>query len=598
MASVQRTRPFTVIAQDPGVRDAAGRIITAQVDIPAERLGPGPWGHRVHVIDFDGEADVLYKPGGEEQPEDVSRDHYAGADNQTLLNDPRFHAQNAYALVMRTVARFEQALGRHVAWGFDSHQLKIVPHAFMDTNAFYSRSDEALLFGWFHGESGRIFSCLCHDVVVHETTHALLDGIRGRFKDPSSHDQAAFHEGFADVVALLSVFSLPGVVHALLPRVPDAPDQVRQGDVQPESLKQSVLLELAEQMGWELSGIRGRALRQSAQLTPSTKYYLVDPEFQPAHRRGEILVAAMMTAFLEVWAGRMAQLGGLAEGLFHRARVIEEGSSAADYLLTMAVRALDYTPPVHLEFPDYLSALITSDVEIHPDDSRYRFRDHLRASFAAYGIEPAKGKYVPTLTDAQRARRGRVGMPEDPSEDAATTGHDEPGAWGPYRGRVLSYRGTHFEPLARDADEVFKFIWENREALRLYEGAFTKVLSVRPCLRIGPDGFVLRETVAEYYQVVRVRRDELAAFEMEFPNDMPAETVVPLYGGGTLIFDEFGRLKFYIHNSLDNAARQSSRIAHLWQAGVFRSPVRAQNTFAELHRRRTLDIETSPQETW
>jgi hypothetical protein len=59
-------------------------------------------------------------------------------------------------------------------------------------------------------------ACLSHDVVVHETTHALLDGLRNGFSTFISEDQAAFHEGFADIVALLSVFAQEPVVdHAL-----------------------------------------------------------------------------------------------------------------------------------------------------------------------------------------------------------------------------------------------------------------------------------------------------------------------------------------------------------------------------------------------
>ena len=71
------------------------------------------------------------------------------------------------------------------------------------------------MFGYFAGTNDEtICSCLSHDVVAHETTHALVDGLRERYTDPSSPDQAAFHEGFADIVAILSIFSLPEVVAA------------------------------------------------------------------------------------------------------------------------------------------------------------------------------------------------------------------------------------------------------------------------------------------------------------------------------------------------------------------------------------------------
>src|SRR6185503_2322557 len=108
-----------------------------------------------------------------------------------LLRDPSFHAQNVYATVMRTLSRFEFALGRRVRWGFETHQVKVAPHAFADANAFYSSDDEALVFGYFPaGDGTMVYSALSHDVVAHETTHALLDGIRHRFLDPSSPDQA------------------------------------------------------------------------------------------------------------------------------------------------------------------------------------------------------------------------------------------------------------------------------------------------------------------------------------------------------------------------------------------------------------------------
>src|SRR5262249_5662888 len=134
---------------------------------------------------------------------------------QKLPEDPRFYAQNVYAIVMRTLAQFEFALWGRWASGFHGHQIHIVPHPFARSKAFYFRADRAIFFWYFMGSNGKlVFTCLSHDVVAHETTHALLDGLRKRYMERSTPDQAAFHEGFADVVAVLSVFSLPDVVDA------------------------------------------------------------------------------------------------------------------------------------------------------------------------------------------------------------------------------------------------------------------------------------------------------------------------------------------------------------------------------------------------
>jgi hypothetical protein len=478
-------------------------MLTASVTLPPEYLAGGPWGYRVQVVDFDTSTDKLYpRLEYELDKNGAARDPFADEDPGKLASNPQFHAQNVYALVMNTLARFEKALGRRLSWAFAGHQLKVVPHAFADANAFYSRGDEALLFGYFEAKNGEtIFTCLSHDVVVHETTHALLDGLRGRFTDPSSPDQAAFHEGFADIVALLSVFSLPGVVEEILARktseknVPT--NLIPLGAVDPENLKKSALLGLAEQMGGELSAVRGEALRHSVTLAVSADH-IKNPDFLVPHRRGEILVAAIMNAFVRAWSERLDSLRSVSDGYLDLQRVAEEGRDAADYLLTMSIRALDYTPPVHLEFCDYLSAIITADLEVRPVESRYRFRDNLRQSFRDFGIDAARGTVTPSL-DGKKVNPETTAV--QPPED---------GAWLAISSLALTYDRTHSDPLTRDADEVFRFIWENRDQLELTDDAYSKVLSVRPSLRVGPDGFVLRETVAEFYQVLRLRPRELS----------------------------------------------------------------------------------------
>ncbi|HEV2803056.1 MAG TPA: hypothetical protein VGW12_21495 [Pyrinomonadaceae bacterium] len=565
-----RTRKLTIIAQDPSVR-ANRRILRARVEVPAEDLAPGPWGYRVHVVDYDSSTGTLYRPlKYRPLKSETDGDIFANASDEELLSNPNFHAQNVYAIVMRTLARFEFALGRRVSWGFYGHQIKVAPHAFADANAFYSERDQALMFGYFPGRKGRmVWSCLSHDVVAHEATHALLDGLRERYTDPSSPEQAGFHEGFADIVALLSVFSLPDIVGILidLDSPEKRPRQIARKTLTIENMRDSMLLGLAKEMGQELPTVRGDALRRSAKLTPS-RDYIKSREFAEPHRRGEILVAAVMNAFLSVWQQRLSALGDVAPGYLDRGRVVEEGATAADYLLTMVIRALDYAPPVNLEFCDFLSAILTSDREINPVDAKYNFRDTLRKSFISYGIDPAsKGT------------------------------ESDPGIWEPPQSN-LNYTRTHFESMQRDPDEVFRFIWDNRKALSLYDDAYSRVLSVRPCLRIGPDGFALRETVAEYMQIINLQASELKILQIKVPEGMPKDQEVRLYGGGALIFDEYGRLKYHVRTRVNDRERQTQRLKFLWEYGYFRDGATAFRSFSNLHRQRAMALSNNISEEW
>ena len=177
--------------------------------------------------------------------------------------DRAFHARNTYAIVMRVLARFERALGRRVGWSFLGHQLTVAPHAFLDLNAYYSKDDHAIFFGYYPGESGTVLTCLSHEVIAHETTHALVDGLRPDYMYPSSPDQAAFHEGFADIVALLSVLSLREVVTAALDlHTSKEQELIRASALTEKAFKEGVLFGLAQQVGEAMYGTHGVALRQ------------------------------------------------------------------------------------------------------------------------------------------------------------------------------------------------------------------------------------------------------------------------------------------------------------------------------------------------
>jgi hypothetical protein len=246
-------------------------------------------------------------------------------------------------------------------------------------------------------------------------------------------------------------------------------------------------------------------------------------------------------------------------------------------------------PPVHLRFGDALSAALTADFEVRPDDSRYELRAHMRRSFAAFGFKPG-------------SRR----------EDGSGLWQDAP--------EGLRYNRVRFDSMKTDEDEVFRFIWDNRDLLDLCPGAYTQVLNVRPSVRIGADGFVLRETVAQYYQVARFTREEMKEASVKLPQDYldslieeerrlldetggdehhahgnqvaaAKEITTALYGGGVLIFNEYGRVKYWIHNDV-LGRDQNDRLAYLWEQGQLQPdrtmPLLREGRFAALHRMRAL----------
>jgi hypothetical protein len=304
-------------------------------------------------------------------------------------------------------------------------------------------------------------------------------------------------------------------------------------------------------MGQELSKVRGQALRRSVKLKRG-KPYREMPEYQEPHDRGELLVAAMMNSFIDIWIARLAKIGTLADGMKDRSLVVEEGAKVADHLLTMGIRALDYCPPTDITFPDYLSALLTIDREVVPDDSKYGYRAALLENFKAYDIAHA--------------------------DDAGADG-----TWSRWEGELV-YSRSHFDSMLRDEQEVARFLWENQRALELHPDAYIQVESVRPCSRIGPDGFILRETVAVYTQIMTLSAGELRTeLKIKPPPEMLRTERVRIYGGGALIFDEYGQLKYQIRNRIEDAARQTDRLRYLWESGYFDQPPDPASHFALLH---------------
>jgi subtilisin family serine protease len=516
-------RRLRVFSADPGRASSmrTRRFATTVVEVDWEPdLRPGPVGEYVEVVDIDPSSRRAYEPVDLDAPELLAQD---GVEPSEGL--PQFHHQMAYAVSMKTIGHFRQALGRAPFWNEryvkDApegernrfvRRLRIYPHALRQPNAFYSPDKRALLLGYFRAGSpgsievlqgGMIFTCLSFDIVAHETTHALLDGLHPRWKEWTNRDMPAFHEAFADLMALFQHFTMPDMVV----------DAIRQS--QGRLRLAESLGALARQFG---QAVGGHGALRDAIGTPG------DPgDYEGAadpHSLGAVLVAAIFDAWLQVYEDRTADLFRLATsgtGVLPAGeippdlalRLAEEASKLAGHFLNICIRALDYSPPVDMTFGDYLRAMITADRDLVGDDP-LGYRVALVDGFRKRGIKP---ELVQTWSPEAMVWEN----PEADLGPLARTLQSMSGTW-----RVDSDRFSAWQQSARDRGRLQVALTnaKNRDALLdalgllppseggskiLVDGLWgsasrLEVHSVRPLRRIGPDGQVRAGVVIEITQ--------------------------------------------------------------------------------------------------
>ncbi|MCU4179715.1 S8 family serine peptidase [Bosea sp. BH3] len=514
-------------------------------------LKPGPVGDYLEVVDVDPASGKAYEPVDLNDPWLLAQNGLPPSEG-----NPQFHQQMVYAVAMKTIGAFEKALGRRALWAphrprkadgsYDDatpvRRLRIYPHALRAPNAYYSPNKVALLFGYFPADSTQndatapgsmVFTCLSSDIVSHEMSHALLDGLHRRFQENSNPDVAAFHEGFADIVAIFQHFSIPELVRFEIGRARGRLDAA------------TLLAGLAAQFG-EGSGIGG-ALRDYLSAKTRARRYATTLE---PHDRGEILVLAVYDAFLAIVQRRTADLiriatggtGILPSGAIHPdlvERLVGEACKAAGHVLRMCIRALDYCPAMDITFEEYLRAIITADVDLVPDDP-YGYRVAFMEAFRARGIPMRSVRTVST-----ESLTWNTPETNDPAWVAKAFERID---------FALERRASHDDIVAanernrwalwRALDEAFAAAPESCRDFGLLpdmprydargtvagpaKGATTfDVFSVRPAQRTGPDGSLQKTIVA----VVHQRRP------IPFDGKDVANGFFWFRGGATLILD-------------------------------------------------------------
>ena len=471
--------------------------------------------------------------------------------------------QMTYAVAMSTYEAFRVALGRDLNWGFDTPKgqparLKIYPFFAEQQNAYYDREAGAVKFGWYVSKGtverkyldgsirsvslreGKVFTALSHDIVVHEISHALLDGLRPNFLKPYHRDTLAFHEGFADLVAVFQHFSHRDLVAAAIRQSKGA---IEQSDL---------LTDIARQFGQTQDSV-SRALRTAIDSIERNKddaengkdssgrqrnCYEAD---KPIHHLGSVLVSAVFEAFTTIFKRKTQKYINLATG---GTGVLPEGnlspelsdilakeaSKLAQQFLSICIRAIDYCPPVAVTFGDYLRALITADFDLVPSDP-YGYREALIDAFILRNV-PIEGvdtisestlllemKYEEVnkeLLSAILSEREIATMVQDPAHRFEARAR-----------RVRDYlagSGDHdFETLGLvDPDNPPEGVQSIGDLV---------VESARISRRVGPDNRLETDLVVEVTQEVTVHVDGHP---------------FPVLQGATVIFDDRGRFRYVI----------------------------------------------------
>jgi hypothetical protein len=555
-------RPLRIYTLDPSVSVRLGGVAT--VAVPYEKLETGPVG-TLFDIRCDGAPQLL---GSE--PLNLDEPHLLLSSGLAPTpSDGRFHLQMVYAVGSLTYAAFKRALGREIPWaigdpGAAAGAGRLVVRTFVPgANAGYSREAGDLSFGFFNAgrrpagftvAGGLICTALSHDVIAHETTHALLDGLRSSFMEPTNVDVPAFHEGFADLVALFLHFTYADVVERAIRDARSAPTG------------SGLLTDIAREFGYARSHDgKGAALRSGidvkglsafdSDVSPSeadgpTVY---DASLEP-HALGSVLVSAVFEAFVTVArrkCERLFRIAGIEPHIVGQSlsdalikAVAEEASAVATQFLNVCIRAIDYCPPADIELGEYLRAIITADGDMERVD-KWGFREALMRSFLRRRILPDNVQFL--SEDAMRWEG-----PSRPLNIPALAFNrmkfaTQPGY--PADAKELTRQATALGIFVTDPAnaDCFHLVAPSAKLPRnIVQAPPAIVQSVRVARRVTPQGDVVFDIIGEMTQTCTVKRG----------NDL-----FEVNGGCTVIIDPNGDVRHVIYKRFDGRTRRDRQHA-------------------------------------
>jgi hypothetical protein len=176
----------------------------------------------------------------------------------------------------------------------------------VDLNAFYDR--RALHF--FHAEVGgkTVFSGESADILAHEAGHALLDSstLKPQLWSAAAIEVGAFHESYADAIAISTALQLPSLRSAVL------------ADTGGQLFRSSRLSRLAEQLGWAIRQFDASAVDPDCLRNAANSLFYRSPDELPTtapaselssepHSLSRVFTAAFLQGLAGMLASRPTQ---------------------------------------------------------------------------------------------------------------------------------------------------------------------------------------------------------------------------------------------------------------------------------------------------
>jgi hypothetical protein len=308
----------------------------------------------------------------------------------------------------------------------------------------------------------------------------------------------------------------------------------------PELSEDNPLVGLARQFGQARGG--RAALRSAIGTPPNSKELATTTE---PHLRGAILVSAVFDAFFTIYIKRTRDLMriGNAGGAVSpnndlhpelAARLAAEASKTAEHFVNICIRALDYCPPVDMQFGEFLRAIITADSDLVPDDP-YGYRAEIIKAFRLRGIIPKKVKSY--SEEALRWCPPEVtGKPVERCTGLEYSVLDEDDE---------EPDGEKDKRDSKNAAILNAFAKRNAVALGLDPKLKIQPFSFHPIHRISPNGKIVAEYVVEFLQM----REE------PFSAEVPEGPKITFRGGCTVIFNSKGEVRYVIEKSITKQSR-------------------------------------------